>query len=76
MKNLKINRKNLSVKNRLYISDNNKLKVYVLWQYYNLLKQKYSSHKVMFSNMQNTYFWLDMAKNCKNALLTMEHTAR
>ena len=65
MGNLKVDREKLYIKDRLYITNNNKLKVYMLWQHHDSPEQGYLSYKSMFQSMQNRYFLSDMAKNCK-----------
>ena len=48
IENLKVDREKLYIKNRLYILDNDKLKMYVLQQHYDFPEQEYPSHKIMF----------------------------
>ena len=48
MGDLKVDKKKLYVKDRLYISNNDELKVCVLQHDYNPLEQGYPGHKSMF----------------------------
>ena len=65
MGDFRMDRDKLYVKKRLYIPDNNELKICVLRQHHDSLEQGYSSYKIMFRSMQNRYFWPNMAKDCK-----------
>ena len=76
MENLRVYRKKLYIKSKLYIPDNNELNMYMLWQYHHSPEQRYPNHKAMFQNMQNKYFLPDKQKIVKNMLLTVACTAR
>ena len=65
MEDFRIDRDKLYIKRRLYILENNELKVCVLRQHHNSPEQGYPGHKTMFRSIQNRYFWPNMAKNCK-----------
>ena len=71
MKDLKVKNDRLYIRNKIYILNNEKLQLYLLQKYYNPSKQRYSRHKAMFQNMQTRYYWLNIAKNCKNIPLTL-----
>ena len=43
-----MDRDKLYIKERLYIPDDNELKVYMLWQHYDPPEQGHSGHKIMF----------------------------
>ena len=60
-----MDRNKLYIKRKLYISDNNKLKIHMLQQHYDPFEQRYLSHKIMFQSMQNGYFQPNIAKNYK-----------
>ena len=65
MKDHRVDRNKLYVKRRLYIPDDSELNICMLYQYYDSPEQGHPGHKIMFQNMQNGYFWPDMAKNYK-----------
>ena len=62
---LRVNRYKLYIKKRLYILDNNELKVYILWQHHDPPEQGHPGYKTVFWSMQDGYFWPNIAKNCK-----------
>ena len=65
MGDFRVDRDKLYVKRRLYIPDNNQLKVCMLRQHHDVPKQGYPGYKTIFQSMQNGYFWSDMTKDYK-----------
>ena len=65
MGDFRVNRNKLYIKRRLYISNDNELKICILQQHHDPPEQRHSSYKTMFQSMQNGYFWPNIPKNYK-----------
>ena len=65
MRDLKIKNKQLYVKNRMYISENKLLQLFLLQQHHNPSIHGHTGYKTMYQKIQEGYFWFDMAKHCK-----------
>ena len=77
MENLKIKNKQLYMKNRIYVSENEVLQLHLLQQHNNSPIHGHLGYKVLYQKIQTNYFWFDMAKYCKqytSNCLTCRHT--
>ena len=65
MEDLKIESEQLYVKNRMYVSENKLLQLFLLEQHYDSPIHGHPGYKAMYQKIQANYFWFDMAKHCK-----------
>ena len=66
MRDLKIGKnRRLYVKNRIYVSENKLLQLFLLQQYHNPPIHSHSGYKAMYRTIQANYFWFEIAKHCK-----------
>ena len=65
IKDLKIENKQLYVKNRMYVLENEALQLHLLQQHHNFSIHGYTRYKAMYQKIQVNYFWFEIAKHCK-----------
>ena len=65
MGDLKIKNKQLYVKNKMYVPENEALQLHLLQQHHDSPIHSHSGYKVMYQIIQANYFWFEMAKYCK-----------
>ena len=65
MSDLKIKSERLYIKNRMYVSENKPLQLFLLQQHHNPPIHGHSGYKAIYRKIQERYFWFDMAKHCK-----------
>ena len=65
MEDLKIENKQLYMKNRMYVSENEALQLHLLQQHHDSPIHGHPGYKAMYRTIQTNYFWFEMAKYCK-----------
>ena len=56
MEDFRVDKDKLYIKKKLYIPNNDELRICVLWQHLDPPEQGHLNHKTMFQSMQNRYF--------------------
>ena len=74
MGNLEVKNNRLYIESKIYVPDKKKLQLHLLQKYHDSFKQRYFGYKAIFQGMQTRYYWLNMAKDCKNILSTITCT--
>ena len=65
MGDLKIESKQLYVKNKMYVPENKPLQLFLLQQHHDPPIHDHTGYKAMYQKIQEGYFWFDIAKPCK-----------
>ena len=65
MGDLKIENKQLYVKNRMYVPENELLQLFLLQQHHNPPIYGHPGYKAIYQKIQKECFWFDIAKHCK-----------
>ena len=65
MKDIKVQKKRIYHKKRLWISNSEKFQLHLFKKHHDSSMQKYSGYKAMYANMSENYYWINMKKTCR-----------